>query len=92
MNRFVKGMTYNFHRNLGKRDRVIRTVLALAAIASWYFGVLAGMIGIIVASFGLMIIGTALSARCTLTYLAKSNTMSEEEKTLLDSKQIKYEK
>lgn len=91
MKRLLKGLTYSFNRNLGNRDRIIRALFALGGIASWYFGALTGTIGIIIAVFGLMILGTAISSRCTITYLAKKNTMSGIEKAKLDSKEIKYE-
>ena len=92
MNRLIKGMTYSFHRNLGKRDRIIRALFALCGIASWYFGAIVGVIGIAAAVLGLMLLGTAVSSRCAITYIAKTNTISEDEKRQLDGKRINYEK
>jgi len=91
MNRFIKGMSYTFHRNLGWQDRLIRVLLAAAAISSWYFGVIAGTIGLILAIMGFMILGTAALSRCSITYFMNKNTMSAKEKARLDAKGVKYE-
>ena len=91
MNRLMKGMSYTFNRNLGRKDRIIRTLFALIAISSWYFGWIAGTIGIILAIAGIMILGTAAISKCGVTYFLNANTMSSEEKTKLDAKGVKYE-
>ena len=91
MNRFFKGLSYTFNRNLGTTDRIIRTLLAVGALVAWYFGTIPGVIGTIVAVFSVMILGTAATARCGVTYWMDANTMSTEEKKALDAKGIKYE-
>lgn len=92
MNRFFKGLSYTFNRNLGKTDRIIRVVLSGITIASWYFGLMTGLVGTILVIFALMILGTAATARCGVTYWLDANTMSSEEKQSLDRKGILYEK
>lgn len=91
MNRLIKGMLYTFHRNLGWQDRLIRVVISLAAIGSWYFGAVAGSIGLLLGISGLMLLGTAAISRCSVTYFLNSNTMGAKEKAKLDAKGIKYE-
>ena len=91
MKRFIKGMSYTFHRNLGWQDRLIRLLFAAVAIGSWYFGVVAGTIGLVLAITGFMILGTAALSRCSVTYFMKANTMGANEKARLDAKGIKYE-
>ena len=92
MNRFFKGLFYTFNRNIGKTDRIIRVILAVAAIVSWYFGLVTGLVGTLLAIFALMILGTAATARCGITYWLDANTMSIKEKQTLDRKGILYEK
>ena len=91
MNRFLKGMSYTFHRNLGWQDRLIRITIAAVGIGSWYFGALAGTIGLAAAIVGFMLTGTALISRCSITYFLKSNTMGAAERAKLDARGIKYE-
>ncbi len=91
MKRFFKGLSYTFHRNIGKTDRIIRVVSALVILASWYFGLVAGITGTLLGIFAIMILGTAASARCGVTYWMNANTMSKNEKQELDAKGIKYE-
>ena len=91
MNRFLKGLSYGFSRNLGKNDRIIRTVIALAVLASWDFRAISVTVGIILGVFAIMILGTAASARCGVTYWMNACTIPEKEKAQLDAKGIKYE-
>lgn len=91
MNRFFKGLSYTFNRNLGKTDRIIRTALALAGIGAWYLGTMPGIVGSIIVIFSIMILGTAAIARCGVTYWMDANTMSAKEKKELDIIGIKYE-
>ena len=91
MNRFVKGLSYTFSRNIGFGDRLIRTLSALIVIILWYFQFITGVIGIGLFILSLMLLGTVASARCGVTYWFDSNTMSKKEKSKLDSKGIKYE-
>ena len=91
MNRFLKGLSYTFNRNLGRTDRMIRLVLALAVLATWYGGIISGLLGTILGVLAIMILATAAVARCGVTYWMDANTMSENEKKRLDAKGIKYE-
>lgn len=91
MKRVLKGLSYTFNRNLGWQDRLIRALIAIAILASWYFGYLTGAIGTILGILALMILGTAAAARCSITYMVNGNTMSQSEKAKLKSKGIKYE-
>jgi len=91
MKRVFKGLSYTFGRNLGWQDRLIRVIVALAILASWYFGYITGAIGTILGVLALMILGTAAAARCSITYMANGNTMSEAEKAKLRAKGINYE-
>jgi hypothetical protein len=91
MNRFFKGMSYTFNRNLGWQDRLIRFGFALLAISSWYFGIITGIIGVILAVSGFMILGTATISRCSITYFMNANTMGEAEKSKLAEKGIQFE-
>lgn len=92
MNRFFKGLSYTFNRNIGKIDRFIRVVLAVAVIVSWYLGLVTGLVGTLLTIFAIMILGTAATARCGVTYWLNANTMSLKEKQTLDKKGILYEK
>ena len=91
MNRFIKGLSYAFNRNLGLKDRVIRTIIASMVLISWFYGVVNGVLGTSLGVLAIMILGTAVSARCGVTYWMKANTMSEKEKKRLDAKKISYE-
>ncbi|MEM8968759.1 MAG: hypothetical protein AAGE93_20250 [Bacteroidota bacterium] len=83
MNRFAKGLSYTFRRNLGIEDRVI--------LVSWFFGLITGVMGTVLGILAIMILGTTASARCSVTYWMDINTMNREEKKSLDAKAIRYE-
>ena len=91
MNRFTKGLSYTFKRNIGIKDRVIRTVIAVAVLISWSFGEIGGVVGTVLGVLAIMILGTAAYARCGVTYWMNANTMSETEKKNLDKQNIRYE-
>ena len=91
MNRVFKGLSYSFKRNLGWQDRLIRAVISIAVLASLYFGYFAGTLGLVLGIIAFMILGTAAVSRCSLTYMANSNTMGDAEKSKLDAKGISYE-
>jgi len=91
MNRFLKGLSFGFSRNLGNKDRIIRTVIALAVLVSWAFGTISGTIGIILGVLAIMILGTATTARCGVNYWINTSTIPEEERVELDKKGIAYE-
>ena len=80
MNRFIKGLSYTFKRNIGIKNRVIRTVIAVAVLISWSFGEIGGVVGTVLGVLAIMILGTAAYARCGVTYWMNANTMSEKEK------------
>ena len=91
MNRFIKGLSYTFKRNLGMTDRIIRTTIAVALLSSWYFSFVSGIIGTILMILALMIFGTVATSRCGVTYWLNANTMNLEEKKELDKQGIPYE-
>ena len=70
---------------------MIRTVVAIAVLVSWFFGVIAGVSGTILGILAVMILGTAASARRGVTYWLDANTMGKEEKERMDNKNISYE-
>lgn len=92
MNRFIKGITYSYNRNIGWQDRTIRTIVGIIAIigAIYYYktnllaSILLGVLAI--AQFG-----TVLSARCIICYFAGKCTIDNKEKKVLDAKAIQYE-
>ncbi|WP_430905901.1 YgaP family membrane protein [Maribacter sp. 2-571] len=92
MNRFIKGLTYGFSRNLGKKDRIIRAIISMAIIASWYFGVISGVLGIVSGILAIMVLGTAATARCGINYMANISTVPKHEQEHLSKKGIKFEK
>ncbi|MEO0734921.1 MAG: DUF2892 domain-containing protein [Bacteroidota bacterium] len=91
MKRFLRGLSYTFHRNLGRTDRILRAVAALVLAGLWFLGWVPGVIGIVLAVFGLMVLGTALSARCSINYWCDLNTMTAAEKAQLDQRGVQYE-
>lgn len=91
MKRVFKGLSYTFRRNLGWQDRLLRAVISIVVLASWYFGYVAGTIGIILGITAFMILGTAAVSRCSITYMVNANTMSKAEKARLDARGITYE-
>lgn len=91
MNRFFKGLSYTFNRNLGKTDRIIRVILAMFVLVTWCFGIVSGTLGTILGIFALMILGTAATSRCGVTYWLDANTMTKAEKQNLDANGILYE-
>ena len=91
MNRFLKGLSYTFKRNIGWKDKVIRTVIAIGILAAWGFGNITGVIGTALGIFALMLLGTVATSRCGVTYWLDANTMSDKEKQKLDEKQVGYE-
>ncbi len=91
MNRFLKGLSYTFRRNIGKTDRIIRTCIALFFLGLWYLEVVTGLAAVFIGIYAIMILVTAAFARCGITYWLDVNTMSEAEKRALDAKGIQYE-
>lgn len=91
MNKIINGLTCRFHRNLGKKDRIIRAVISIAVIASWSFGVISGVLGLVLGILAIMILGTVATARCSINYISNISTVSKEEQTHLSNKGIKFE-
>ena len=91
MKRFIKGLSYTFHPNLGRKDRLIRAVIAMMVLIAYTFDWLTGMVGIIISVLALMILATSLVARCGVTYWFNANTMTLEEKKSLELKGVDYE-
>ena len=91
MRRIIKGLSYAFYRNLGWKDRLARAISAFVIMALWLSGVITGVVGVTLGILALMILATAAISRCSITYMLKANTMSEQEKAKLAAKGIKYE-
>lgn len=91
MNKLIKGLTCRFDRNLGKKDRIIRAVISIAVVASWSFGIISGVLGIVLGILAIMLLGTAATARCSINYISNISTVSKEEQTHLSNKGIKFE-
>lgn len=66
-------------RNLGKAERIVRVLIALAALASWYFGAVAGVLGVVAGVVAVMMLGTSAAASCPLHQAVGLNTMSKAE-------------
>jgi hypothetical protein len=81
-----------FLRNLGRKDRIIRFVIGVAALGAWYFGDVAGTIAIVIGIAAIMLIGTSAAASCPINSVAKINTMSQKEKDEMEVKGITYQK
>ena len=91
MSRIIKGLCYTFYRNLGWKDRLTRGISAFMIMTLWLSGILPGAVGVVLGILALMILVTAVVSRCSITYILKINTMSEQEKAKLAAKGIKYE-
>ncbi|WP_420458859.1 YgaP family membrane protein [Neolewinella sp.] len=92
MNRFIKGLSYTFGRNLGTTDRIVRAVIAVAVLVSWYFGAISGIVGTVLGIVALMILGTAAVARCSMCYWADVSTVTEREAAAYEASGTRYEK
>lgn len=91
MNRLITGITYQFSRNLGWQDRLIRAIGGIAVLAAYQLGWISGTLGIVLSVFALMIIATAVVARCGVCYIGGACTIGSNERATLDAKGIKYE-
>ena len=61
-------------KNIGTVDRVIRVVVGIAALATWYLGLVEGTLGIIVLVVGVVMIATAVLRWCPPYALIGLNT------------------
>jgi hypothetical protein len=91
MNRVLKGLSYTFKRNLGRQDRLIRAALGVLLCAPYLLKLATATAGIALGIAGLMIIGTALVARCSLCYMAGVCTIGTKEKEMLAQRGIQSE-
>ncbi|MEL7002394.1 MAG: DUF2892 domain-containing protein [Bacteroidota bacterium] len=91
MNKFFKGISYGFNRNLGVNDRIIRAALGIGILLIWSLGFISGAFGVTLVILGVMILATAIFARCGVTYWMNICTIPKQEKERLDAKGIKYE-
>lgn len=92
MNRFMKGITYSYNRNIGWQDRTMRTIVGiLAAIAAVYFFRTNLLASILLGVLAVAQFGTVLSARCILCYFTGRCTIGDKEKRSLEAKAIPYE-
>lgn len=91
MNRFIKGMSYAFGRNLGWQDRLVRAALSLGVLTAYFLGIISGPVGIILAIIAGMLLVTAVIARCSICYIAGICTIKANERARLDDKGIPYE-
>ncbi len=64
-------------RNLGRTERIIRVVIGVAALASWYFGAVAGTVGIVTGVVAIMLLGTSAAAHCPLHQAVGINSLSK---------------
>jgi hypothetical protein len=60
--------------NMGTVDRTIRTLVGLAVLAAWYFGLVEGTLGIVALVVGVVMIGTAVIRWCPPYALLGINT------------------
>ncbi len=77
-------------RNLGRGERVIRVLIAIVAMASWFFGAVAGTVGILVGVVAIALLGTSAAASCPLHQVMGINTVSAKEKKERDAAGISY--
>ena len=92
MNKFIKGITYSYNRNIGWQDRTIRTIVGvLAIVGAIYFFKTNLLASILLGVLAIAQLGTVLSARCIICYFAGKCTIDNKEKKVLQAKAIPYE-
>ncbi len=92
MNKFIKGITYSYNRNIGWQDRTIRTIVGvLAIVGAIYFFKTNLLASILFGVLAIAQLGTVLSARCIICYFAGKCTIDNKEKKVLQAKAIPYE-
>ncbi|MFS4492191.1 DUF2892 domain-containing protein [Maribacter sp. 2308TA10-17] len=92
MNKFIKGITYSYNRNIGWQDRTIRTVVGILATAGAIYFLKTNMTAsVLLGIFAIAQFGTVLSARCIMCYFAGQCTIGKQEKNSLEAKAIPYE-
>ena len=60
--------------NIGTADRAIRAIVGIAALATWFLGLVEGALGIIVLVVGVVMIATAVLRWCPPYALIGLNT------------------
>ena len=92
MKKISKGFSCAFNRNIGWQDRTIRTIAGIAAtVGAFYFYTSNTTASVILGVLAIAQGWTVLSARCIICYFIGQCTISSAEKTILESKGVKYE-
>jgi len=65
-------------KNMGRMDRTIRIVIALAIVLLWYFGVLTGTVAYILLAVVASLVLTSFVSFCPLYTLVGVNTCKRE--------------
>lgn len=92
MKRFFTALSYTFGRNLGRVDRRIRVAASIVGLGVAAYLVLRTPlrgVGITIAVLSVMILGTAIVARCSITYMLGRNTMSAKEASDLQARGVR---
>lgn len=92
MDKFIKGISYSFNRNIGWQDRTIRTLIGISAIiGSLYFLKSNTTYSILLGVLAIAQLGTVFSARCIICYFTGLCTITVSEKNKLNKKEINYD-
>ena len=92
MNKFIKGVTYSYHRNIGWQDRAIRTIVGIAAaVGAIYFANVNPIYAVLLGLLAVAQFGTVLSARCIICYFAGQCTIDRQERKTLEANGVNYE-
>lgn len=92
MNRFIKGITYSYKRNIGWQDRTIRTIVGVLAILGAFYFFKTNLLGaILLGVLAVAQFGTVLSARCIMCFFARKCTIDNKERRALEAKAVPYE-
>jgi fatty acid desaturase len=70
----IKAFSFTFHKNVGKTERIIRLLIAAAGISLFAFGTVAGGLGIVVLVVVFAMLGTGISGKCPMHYIAGIDT------------------
>lgn len=61
-------------KNMGSTDRIIRSIIAIAILALYYFGVINGTLGIVLVVLGIVFLLTSFINFCPLYTIFGWNT------------------
>jgi len=93
MSALIRGLTYNFHRNIGWQDRAFRTGVAItASIGASYFFKTSPLYTSIFISLAAAPFFTVAMARCIICFFIGRCTIGPAEKRSLESKGMQFEK